>query len=117
MPRALLCAALLCWAFVPLEFLAASPGRLVAVPDSDGKDCVDLDSRWGVGAILAWKQTICGSRGPAIWVQTDCSQNFAQDGFWLATSRDGRNFARKKKYDADSNGSGSAQFVCFTVGR
>src|SRR5580765_2097437 len=107
MPRArLFCAALLWSTIAPMEFSAASAERLVTVPHTRGKDCVDLDSRWGVGAILAWKQTICGSDGPAVWVQTDCSQNFARNGFWLAASPDGRSFTRKKKYGADTNASG-----------
>jgi hypothetical protein len=35
----------------------------------------------------------------------------------MATSDDGRNFARKIKYGADQSGSSIAQFVCFSVGR
>lgn len=99
----------------------APPGAIakhvVSVPTTGGKDCVDLDSRWGVGAILSWEQSICGSGEGAVWVQTDCSQEFGRDGYWMATSSDGRNFNRKIKYGADQSGSSIARFVCFSVGR
>ena len=102
---------------VPLELPAAAAVRFVTVPTTHGQDCVDLDSRWGVGAILAWRQTICGSAVDPVWAQTDCSQDFGRDGYWIATSEDGRDFTRKKMYEADASGSSIAQFVCFTVGR
>ena len=102
---------------VPLERPSSSAEHFVAVPTTAGKDCVDLDSRWGVGAILSWRQSICGSNNAAVWVQTDCSQDFARNGYWMATSADGRNFTRKKQYEAGQSGSSIAQFVCFSVGR
>ena len=117
MARIWACAVLLCLSVIPAEMPAAQAVRFVVVPTTDGHDCVDLDSRWGVGALLAWKQSICGSPQNAVWVQTDCSQNFGRNGFWMATSGDGRNFARKAKYEADQSASSIAQFVCFTVGR
>jgi len=117
MPRILACAALLFSAVIPMEMPAADAVRFVVVPTTEGKDCVDLDSRWGLGSLLAWRQTICGSSAEPVWVQTDCSQDFARNGFWIATSADGQDFSRKSKYNADENGSSIAQFVCFTVGR
>jgi len=118
MMRVLVAAALLMGAAViPAESPAASAARFVVVPTTDGKDCVDLDSRWGVGSLLAWRQTICGSDAEPVWVQTDCSQDFARKGYWVATSEDGRNFSRKTQYDVDQSASSVAQFVCFTVGR
>jgi hypothetical protein len=117
MARILVCAALVLSTIVPLEQPVSSAEHFVAVPTTAGKDCVDLDSRWGVGAILAWRQSICGSNSAAVWVQTDCSQDFARNGYWMATSGDGRNFTRKKQYGADQSGSSIAQFVCFSVGR
>ena len=117
MPRTVFCAVLILSSIVPLERPLSSAEHFVVVPTTAGKDCVDLDSRWGVGAILSWKQNICGSNEPAVWVQTDCSQDFARNGYWMATSEDGRNFTRKTKYDADQSGSSIAQFVCFSIGR
>jgi hypothetical protein len=117
MRQAIVCAALFWSSVIPLEQPAASAVRFVVVPTTEGKDCVDLDSRWGVGSLLAWRQTICGSAADPVWVQTDCSQDFARNGYWLATSEDGRNFTRKTRYDSDQSGSSIAQFVCFTVGR
>jgi hypothetical protein len=116
MDRHILCASLLLASIIPLEQPSLNAEHVVLVPTTAGKDCVDLDSRWGVGAILAWKQEICGTN-EFVWVQTDCSQDFASNGYWMATSDDGRNFARKTKYDADQRGSSIAQFVCFSVGR
>ena len=104
-------------AAIPAEMPEAFAARFVVVPTTDGKDCVDLDSRWGVGSLLAWRQTICGSTAEPVWVQTDCSQDFARKGYWVATSEDGRNFSRKMQYDVDQSASSVAQFVCFTVGR
>jgi hypothetical protein len=117
MTRELIGAILLFSTIVPLEQPLTSAKHLVAVPTTAGKDCVDLDSRWGVGAILSWKQSICGSNQAPVWVQTDCSQDFARNGYWMATSADGRDFTRRTRYDADQSGSSIAQFVCFTVGR
>ena len=102
---------------VPAQASTATGARFVVVPTTDGKDCVDLNSRWGVGSLLAWRQTICGSNAEPVWVQTDCSQDFARKGYWVATSEDGRNFSRKTQYDVDQSASSVAQFVCFTVGR
>lgn len=102
---------------VPAEAPKGTATRFVVVPTTQGEDCIDLDSRWGVGAILSWKQTICGSSAEPVWVQTDCSQDFARDGFWMATSADGRDFSRKTRHAAAENGSSIAQFACFTVGR
>ncbi|MFL6730737.1 MAG: hypothetical protein ACJ8EH_01040 [Sphingomicrobium sp.] len=116
-PCILACAALLFASVVPIEMPMASAVRFVVVPTTQGGDCVDLDSRWGLGSLLAWRQTICGSTQDPVWVQTDCSQDFARDGYWIATSTDGRDFTRKAKYNADEYGSSIAQFVCFTVGR
>jgi len=117
MSRVVFCAVLILSSVVPLERSQSAAEHFVVVPTTAGKDCVDLDSRWGVGAILSWKQSICGSNDAAIWVQTDCSQDFARNGYWMATSADGRNFTRKTKYDADQSGSSIAQFVCFSIGR
>ena len=116
MVRAFVCA-LIFSSIVPLEQPAVSAEHFVVVPTTAGKDCVDLDSRWGVGAILSWKQSLCGSNQAAVWVQTDCSQDFGRDGYWMATSEDGKSFTRKRKYNGDQSGSSIAQFVCFTVGR
>ena len=117
MLRVLMSAALLISGIVPLERPTAVAVRFVVVPTTQGQDCIDLDSRWGLGALLAWRQTICGSAQEPVWVQTDCSQDFARDGYWIATSEDGRDFSRKTKHNADENGSSIAQFACFTVGR
>ena len=111
------CLAILSSSLLPLEQPTALSERLVVVPTREGKDCVDLDSRWGVGALLAWRQTICGSGQEPVWVQTDCSQDFSNDGFWIAMSEDGMNFDRKAKYNGDQVASTVAQFVCFSVGR
>ena len=116
MVRHIHCAALLVASIIPFEQPSASAEHVVLVPTTAGKDCIDLDSRWGVGAILSWRQEICGSN-EFVWVQTDCSQDFGRNGYWMATSEDGRNFERKVKYDADQSGSSIAQFVCFSVGR
>jgi len=62
MVRGLGLAALIGLAFLPAEQPTANAVRFVAVPATDGQDCVDLDSRWGVGTVLAWRQTFCGSR-------------------------------------------------------
>ena len=78
--------------FIPAESPRTSAVRFVVVPTTDGTDCVDMDSRWGVGSLLAWRQALCGSE-EAVWVQTDCSQDFARNGYWIATSEDGRDFA------------------------
>jgi len=110
-------AALLFSSVVPMERPSTVAEHFAVVPSSDGKDCVDLDSRWGVGALLAWRQAICDSGEEPVWVQTDCSQDFGSDGYWMATSDDGKNFDRKIKYNADEVGSSIAQYVCFTVGR
>jgi hypothetical protein len=118
MPRLLLSAIVLAaLTIVPAESPRTAAIHFVVVPTTQGKDCVDLDSRWGVGAILTWRQSICGSTEAAVWVQTDCSQDFARNGYWMATSEDGRDFGRKTPYDVDQSGSSIAQFVCFTVGR
>jgi hypothetical protein len=117
MGRIFTCAALVFFSVLAPEQSVSSAEHFVVVPTSAGKDCVDLDSRWGVGAILSWRQSICGSNDAAVWVQTDCSQDFARNGYWMATSEDGRNFTRKAQYTADQSGSSIAQFVCFTVGR
>ncbi len=118
MSRLLLSAALLvALTIMPAESPRTDAIHFVVVPTTEGKDCVDLDSRWGVGALLAWRQTICGSTRQAVWVQTDCSQDFARNGYWMATSEDGRDFSRKTHYDVDQSGSSIAQFVCFSVGR
>jgi hypothetical protein len=102
---------------VPVERSTLRAQHVVVVPTTQGRDCVDLDSRWGVGAILSWKQSICGSNEAPAWVQTDCSQDFARSGYWLATSTDGKDFSRKARYDVDQSASSIAQFVCFSVGR
>ena len=118
MTRLLVGAALLTGlSIVPAESPQSSAVRFVVVPTTDGKDCVDLDSRWGVGSLLAWRQTVCGSDAEPVWVQTDCSQDFARNGYWVATSEDGHDFARKTQYSVDQSASSVAQFVCFTVGR
>jgi hypothetical protein len=109
-------AALSLSALVPLERPAASAERFVVVPATQGRDCVDLDSRWGVGAILSWKQKICTSNQVPVWVQTDCSQDFGGNGYWMATSADGLRFSHKA-YKADEMGSNIAKWVCLTVGR
>jgi hypothetical protein len=102
---------------VPFDRPAARAEHMVVVPTTEGKDCIDLDSRWGVGVILAWRQTICGSDQEPVWVQTDCSQDFASKGYWLATSPDGKDFSRKTRYDADQFASSIARFVCLSVAR
>jgi hypothetical protein len=117
MVRGLGLAALIGLAFLPAEQPTANAVRFVAVPATDGQDCVDLDSRWGVGTVLAWRQTICGSREEPVWVQTDCAQDFGGRIFWMATSEDGRNFNRKTIYDPGQSGSVIAKFVCLSVGR
>jgi len=110
-------AILLGLALIPAEQPTASAVHFVVVPTTGGKDCVDLDSRWGLGSLLAWRQTVCGSGADPVWIQTDCSQDFARNGYWMATSSDGRDFSRKNRYDVDQSGSSIAQFVCYTVGR
>ena len=118
MPRLLISVALLiALSIIPAESPTTSAVHFVVVPTTEGKDCVDLDSRWGVGSLLAWRQTICDSTEDPVWVQTDCSQDFARNGYWLATSSDGKDFSRKTLYDVDQSASSIAQFVCFSVGR
>jgi len=115
--RVLACAALLLSTIIPLENSAVSAELFVVVPDGSRKNCVDLDSRWHVGTILAWRQYTCGSEGEPIWLQTDCAQDFTRDGYWMATSEDGKNFSRKKTYKADETGSSVALFVCTSPSR
>ena len=117
MVRGLGLAALLGLSIVPAEQPSASAVRFVMVPATDGQDCIDLDSRWSVGTVLAWRQIICGSPDEPVWVQTDCAQDFGSRIFWMATSADGRNFTRKKIYDPGQSGSDIAKFVCLSVGR
>ena len=109
--------ALLALSLIPAERPDTSATRFVKVPTTDGQDCVDLDSRWGVGTVLSWRQTICGSGDEPVWVQTDCAQDFGSRIFWIATSEDGRNFSRKTLYDPGQTGSDIAKFVCLSVGR
>jgi hypothetical protein len=117
MPRIFGLTALLGLTLIPAEVPQAQAVRFVVVPTTDGMDCVDLDSRWSVGTLLAWRQTICGSRQQPVWVQTDCAQDFHRNGYWMATSDDGRNFARKATYQAEQSGSNIAKFICLSVGR
>ena len=115
--RGLGLAALIGLSIVPTEQPGVASVRFVMVPTTDGQDCIDLDSRWGVGTVLAWRQTICGSAQEPVWVQTDCAQDFGSRIFWMATSEDGRNFNRKRIYDPGQSGSDIAKFVCLSVGR
>lgn len=112
MTRLVACAVLLISSVIPLETAALAAEYFVVVPDGGRKNCVDLDSRWRVGSIMAWRQYTCGSDEEPVWVQTDCAQDFTRDGYWMATSVDGKSFSRKKNYGADMTGSSVALFVC-----
>lgn len=111
------CALMLLSGIIPLEVPAASAELFVVVPDGTRKNCVDFDSRWHVGTVLAWRQYTCGTQVEPIWVQTDCAQDFTRDGYWMATSTDGKAFNRKKTYRADETGSSVALFVCTAPSR
>ena len=112
MIRVCVSAAMLLSSVIPLETAALSAELFVVVPDGGRKNCVDLDSRWHVGTVLSWRQYTCGTQEEPVWVQTDCSQDFTRDGYWMATSADGKDFSRKKAYHADETGSSVALFVC-----
>ncbi len=65
MVRVIACIVFLLSGVIPLETPALSAELFVVVPDGGRKNCVDLDSRWHVGTIIAWRQYTCGTHGRA----------------------------------------------------